>query len=260
MRNVVTCQGIHMRKINPLAFLIILITISATSYAIPVEDFITESNTWATYLKEIQNLTNQVTIIHNQLTQLQYEYKNLQGLSGQQWDTAQSALNQLNHAMNQSHALAYSMENVDQQFKQRYPGYNHQATTDYSSEYKSWVQTNQATMNGVLDQIHASYAQQQQEEAMDQILANRAKSPAGNMQALQVGNEIAAEQIAQLQKLKATMMAQANAEAEYYAYQSQKDAAQQKSVDAVVQKASNNFPAYQGNSQFGLIPQFGIGG
>lgn len=250
-----------MRKLISIFMLgATLLLVTSTSFAIiPVEDIPNEINTHMTYLNSVQSLIKEVTMIQNQLQQLQYEAKNLQGLSGQQWDNAQTAINQLNNAINQSNSLAYSMANVDQQFKQRYPGYNNQATTDYSSEYKSWVQTNQATMNGVLDQINASYQQQQQEQAMDQLLADRAKNPVGRMQALQVGNEIAAEQIAQLQKLKATMMAQANAQAEYYAYQSQKDAAQQKSVDAVVQKASDNFPQYQGDSKFGLIPQFGNG-
>jgi P-type conjugative transfer protein TrbJ len=198
-------------------------------------------------------------MIRNQLQQLQYDAKNLQGLSGQQWDNAEAALQQLNSAMDQTHALTYAMNNADQQFKQRYPGYNNPATTNYSRDYQVWVQTNQATMNGVLDQINVSYQQQNEEQAADEILANRAKSSSGQMQALQVGNEISAEQIAQLQKLRTTMMAESNAEAEYAAYQSQKDAAQQKSVDAVVQNASSRFPSYQENTQFGFIPSFGNG-
>ena len=102
-----------------------------------------------------------------------------------------------------------------------------------------------------------SYQEQQQEKRRDDILNNDAKSATGRMQAMQINNEIQAEQIAQLEKLKSTMMAQANADAEYHAYQTQKDADRQKSVDSVVQNSDVSYPQYQNNSQFGLIPRFG---
>jgi type IV secretion system protein TrbJ len=231
----------------------------STGYATPVEDFVTESNTWATYLKEVQSTINEMNMIQNQLTQLQYEEKNIQKMSGQQWDSAQTDLMQLSEAMNKEKALTYTMSNLDANFKQRYPGYNGNDNADYSTQYQSWVETNQATMNGVLDQMHTSYAQEQEENSVIQLLSGRAKSATGRMQALQVGNEIAAEQIAQLQKLKADIQAQSNAQAEYYAYQSQKDASEQQSVNEVVKKASDTFPTYQENNHFSLIPQFGNG-
>jgi len=229
---------------------LLFISVVPSASALVVIDFATEINTAITYAKEAQ-------AIENQLLQLKYEAKNIQGFNQQKWDNARSALQELSSVVNKSHSLAYSMSDVDQQFKQKYPGYAKQASTNYSSDYATWVKTNQTTMNGILDQVHQSYQQQKQEEALDQILADRAKTPAGRMQAIQVGNEIAAEQIAQLQKLKATMMAQANAQAVYYAYQSQKDIAQQQSVDAVVKNASSDFPQYRENKQFGQIPKFG---
>ena len=244
------------KRMALLVFSVLWFTTSPGFALIPVEDLPNEINTRMTYLNSVQSLLKEVTMVQNQLRQLQYEAKNLQGLSGQQWDNTEAALNQLNQAITQRHALVYAMANMDQQFKQHYPGYHQTATADYSSDYQSWVKTNQATMNGVLDQLQASYQQQQQEQTMDQILADRARHSVGRMQALQVANEIAAEQIAQLQKLKATIMAQANAQAEYYAYQSQKDAVQQQSVDAVIQKSKSQFPKYRENSQFGLIPPF----
>ena len=51
-------------------------------------------------------------------------------------------------------------------------------------------------------------------------------------------------------------MAQANAQAVYYSYQSQKDAAAQQSVDMVVKNSDTKFPKYEEKPEFGLIPEF----
>lgn len=244
------------------AFLLTIAFYQSAFAMIPVIDALNAKLNLVTSLKTATMVIQQIQQIQNQLQAIKYQATNLKTLSGQNWDNARQSLSQLGNAMQQGKSLAYSASNVDQQFKQRFPGYtgSQGSTSDYSGEYKKWVQTNQDTMNGVMDQINASYEQQSQEEALDQLLAQKAKTPQGRMQALQVGNEIAAEQIAQMQKLKATMMAQANAQAEYYAYQAQKDAAKQQSVDAVVKTSGAAYPQYQGKSQFGLIPQFGSGG
>ena len=233
-----------------------LLILSTSIFAVPVEDFVTESNTWATYLRSVQQTINELTMIQNQVQQLQYDAKNTQGLSLQEWDNASNALLQLSNAINQANALTYMNSS---HFSTTYPGYSVPATNNYSANYQGWVQTNQATMNGTLNQLNQSYQQQAQEASLDQLLANQAQNPKGRMQAIQVGNEIAAEEVAQLQKIKATLLAEGSAQAEYYAYQSQKDAVQQQTVDAVVKNASDQFPSYQNNSQFGLIPSFGGG-
>ena len=256
---------LHFHKLCKVLTVSLLLAMAAPPSALamlPVIDAVNAKLNLVTSIKTAMMVLQQVRQIQNQLQAIQYQATNLKTLSGQNWDNARQSLTQLSGAMQQGNALAYSASNIDQRFKKRFPGYtgSQGATTDYSSQYKGWVQTNQDTMNGVMDQMNMSYQQQSQEAALDQLLAQKAKTPQGRMQALQVGNEIAAEQIAQMQKLKATMLAQTNAQAEYYAYQAQKDAATQQSVDAVVNTSDATYPQYAGKSQFGLIPPFGLGG
>lgn len=250
-----------MSRIIYIFILILFLFTTKTGFAIPVEDFATEYYTMSAFIKESLIYIDQARQLTAQIQSLQIDLKNIERLSDQKWDGAQQALNNLGNAIQQGNAIAYSMQNLDAQFKKQFPGYDNPAnqTNNYSQTYQKWIQTNQDTMQGVLDQINLSYSQLQDEKAVDDALASRAASPLGQMQALQVANEIAAEQIAQLQKLKATMMAQTNAQAEYYAYQGQKDAVQQQTVDAVVKNANPNFPNYQNNADFGLIPSFGDG-
>lgn len=249
-----------MRNLISLIGLLLLMVYSQGTLAIiPVEDIQTEINSYLTYTQVVQEVEHQIEALQNQIKQLTLETQNTNKLSDQQWDNAQQAIAQLSQAMQQGQALAYTMANVDSQFKQTFPGYHAPATNDYSQNYQGWITTTQDTMNGVMDQINMAYEQQSQEEAVNQLLKQRASGVQGRMQALQVASEIAAEQLAQVQKLKALMLAQTNAQAEYYAYQSQKDAAEQQSVDAVVKQTSMTFPQYHENPQLGLVPDFSEG-
>jgi P-type conjugative transfer protein TrbJ len=77
------------------------------------------------------------------------------------------------------------------------------------------------------------------------------------MQALQVGNEIASQQIDQMQKLREVVMAQTNAQVQYMAYKTQKAAQQHKQMQEIGQNADDTYPTYNGNSQLGEVPDFG---
>ena len=100
-----------MNRLKQVALFLILMEVCAVSHAMLVEDIPTE-------LATLKSSIQEVLILEGQVQQLQYAAKNLQGLVGQQWDNPQNALNVLNQVVNQSNSLAYSMGNIDQQFKQ----------------------------------------------------------------------------------------------------------------------------------------------
>jgi P-type conjugative transfer protein TrbJ len=243
-------RRITVRKLILIISVSSLLLATQDVLAYPVEDFLTEANT-------LQQVVKDAIMIQNQLTQLQYEATNLKTLGGQNWDDPQQALQQLANSVQQTNGMVYTSNNIDSQYKQIFPGYNAQATSNYSQNYQSWSQTTNNTLNGVLDEINMSYQQAQQEEQLNQQLSQQAQNTQGRMQAIQLGNTIAAEQIAQIQKLKTILMAQTNAQTAYYAYQTQKDTAQQQSMDAMVKNASDVFPSYQNNQALGLMPAFG---
>ncbi len=247
-----------MRNHLLLATTLTLCAISTQSFGFIVEDIATERNTMMSYVKDAQSVINQATMIQHQVTSLQYQLRNLQNLSQLHWTNGEQSLNQLSGALNQVNSLNYTTNDLQSEYKKIYPGSDSKtATNDYQAAHKKWVATNQATMNGVLSQLQESNNQVKQESAQIDALKAQAKNPAGALQAAQIANELAAEQISQQQKLRATQMAAANAQAEYYAYQAQKDATTQQSVNQAVQGADDTYPQYQGKSEFGTIPEFG---
>jgi P-type conjugative transfer protein TrbJ len=208
--------------------------------------------------RELASLGKMYTQIQNQVQMIEFQEQNLKNLTNQHFTNANDALLKLGDVMRRGQSLAYSANDVNTEFNKYFPGYNgdKKATTNYSKDYKGLVQTNQDTMQGVMNQLNQSYNNLQQENSSIEELKQRAKAPEGEVQTAQVGNEISAEQISQLQKLKATQMAAANAQAAHYAYQAQKDAIQQQTVDAVIQNADSTYPQYTNNPNFGLLPEF----
>lgn len=198
----------------------------------------------------LQQLQNQVVMLQNQA-------KNLTNLSGLQFDNPEQALNALNSKLQQGQSLAYSSNNLEDRFKQLFPDYGQASTTDYNAQVKDLTQTNQDTMKGALNQLHTSMTQQQQESSQINKLRSDAQGASGNLQVQQVGNEIAAEQVAQMQKMHQTMMTQTNAQVEYYAMQTQKAATQEATQQAVIQKTNAIYPGYQNDNHFGVVPTFG---
>lgn len=214
-----------------------------------------------TSVKTTAMLIRQIQQIQNQLRSIRYQADNLRALSGSRWDSVGRQLDQLGFVARPGHSLTYSSTDADGRFRQYFPGYTARpGTGGWSARYADRVRASQDTMRGVIDQTRADWSQRAREDELDRQLAERAASVRGRMQALQVGNEIGAEQVAQLRKLKATMMAIANAEAEYAAWRVQRDADRRRSVDAVIERSDASFRPYHDRAEFGLIPEFGTGG
>jgi len=114
------------------------------------------------------------------------------------------------------------MANVDGLFRQRYPGYR--PVTDWSREYDTWTRTTLDTLRGALNSVRLHGEDFATEQARIQALQTLSDNAGGRMQALQLGNMMAGEQLQQLVRLRQLMMAQINAQNVYMANQTNRDA------------------------------------
>ena len=165
----------------------------------------------------------QIQMVQNQLTQLMNEAKNLTAAPQQIWGQAQQDLMQLTQLVQQGQSLSYALANVDQMFKQQFPGYGQSTTSpNYSQLYQSW---SQKSMDGLRQALTAAGVQsnqfQNEQQAMANIQSISAGSP-GALQAIQAGTMVASQQVEQLQKLRQLQMAQMQAQANYLAAQQSK--------------------------------------
>ncbi|NKL23584.1 P-type conjugative transfer protein TrbJ [Rhizobium leguminosarum] len=155
-------------------------------------------------LTQISQLAEQ---IQNQLKIYENMLQNTAQLPDHVWGQVESDLNQLRSIVDQGQGLAFSMGNADDVLQQRFQSYadlktNLPSNATFSSNYQSWSNTNRDTIASSLKAASLTADQFDTEEDTMSSLRSMSETADGQMKALQVGHEIAAQQVAQMQKLR----------------------------------------------------------
>jgi len=177
--------------------------------------------TFAYFEQEIQSLMAQLDVLNDQSNILNTAIEKLPSGS-YNWSNTSKLIQELDNILSQSNALSYTAENVDQQFKNLFPGYI--SVNNYNEEYQHITESALDTLQNVLHDFNASANDFANETTLLKDLQNYSAAAAGQTQAIQVANQIASEQVSQLQLLRQALMTQANAQAVYYAQQIQNKA------------------------------------
>lgn len=162
--------------------------------------------------------------------------RNGKALSSQEWGKTSQDLERLASIARQGEAIAYSSANMDAIFRDKYKGYGEYASRkngssqSYSDQYSNWSDTNRDSILGAMKSTQLQYEQFSSEEDTMRTIEGMGKSARGRMEAIQVGNLIAAQQVSQIQKLRGLMMAQMQMQSSYLTYEAnQKDSANARS-------------------------------
>lgn len=161
--------------------------------------------------EQINNQVTQITQlaeqIQNQLKIYENMVQNTARLPNHIWGQVENDLNRLRSLAAQGQGIAFSMSNADDVLKQRFQSYADFKTglpdgASFSSTYQNWSSTNRDTIAGTLKAAGLTAEQFSSEESTMDSLRSMSESADGQMKALQVGHEIAAQQVAQMQKLR----------------------------------------------------------
>ncbi len=164
--------------------------------------------------KSAEQVNNQITQISQLAEQIQNQlniYKNMLQNTAQLpdhvWGQVENDLKNLQNVVNQGQGVAFSMGNADDVLKQRFQSFadmksNLPDGASFSTTYQSWSATNRDTIAGTLKAANLTAEQFSSEESTMSQLRSMSESSDGQMKALQVGHEIAAQQVAQMQKLR----------------------------------------------------------
>jgi len=150
--------------------------------------------------------------------------KNSQILPSQVFGPISTDIARLASIVQGGRALAYSMANLDAEFRTRFRGWGYSSRTWYS-DYRNWSQTSLDTTLGTLRAAGLQGQQLQSEQAVLDRLRVMAQSSDGRMQALQVANQIAEQQVQQIMKLRQLMLADLQSKQAFQAAQMQRQAA-----------------------------------
>ncbi len=161
--------------------------------------------------EQIQNQITQITQLAEQIQNQLNIYKNMlqntAQLPNHVWGEVEGDLNQLTNVVKQAQGISFSMGNADDVLKQRFKSYADLKTNlpngeSFSTTYQNWSDTNRDTIAGTLSAARLTADQFDSEESTMSQLRSMSESADGQMKALQVGHEIAAQQVAQMQKLR----------------------------------------------------------
>ena len=189
--------------------------------------------------KSTEQINNQITQIgqlaeqiQNQIRMYENMLQNTAQLQFHTWSQVENDLNRLRSLVAQGQGIAFSMSNADDVLRQRFQSYADFKTgladgETFASHYESWSTTNRDTIGGALKAAGLTAEQFTSEESTMSQLRTMSESADGQMKALQVAHEIAAEQVAQAQKLRALVAQQTTMMGTWYqSEQADKDLAQ----------------------------------
>lgn len=169
------------------------------------------------YIRQGEELRQQILMVLDMA-------KNTAKLPSQVFGPIMSDINRLAGIVQSGRALAYSMANLDAEFRNRFRGYGYNART-WFRDYRDWSQTSLDTTLGTLRAAGLQGEQLESEQAVLSQLRGMANSSEGRMRALQVSNQIMEQQVQQLMKLRQLILADLQSKQAYQAAQIQRQAA-----------------------------------
>ncbi len=180
-------------------------------------------------VKQIGQLAEQ---IQNQLRIYDNMLQNTARLPQHAWGKIEADLRRLQKIVDTGRGVSFAMGNADDLLRQRFASYADFKTAlpdgkTFASQYQTWSDTNRDTITGTLRAANLTAEQFSTEEATMRSLRSLSETSDGQMKALQVGHQIAAEQVGQIQKLRGLVSQQMTMMGTWYqTNQTDKDLAQ----------------------------------
>jgi len=190
---------------------------------------------WTQLLNHVQlvlSYIRQGIQLQTQLQQYTEQLKQGRVLPQQIFGSVEQDLSQLAQIVQGGQALAYSMGNLDAQFRATFPGYASR-TSGYFNDYKKWSQTSLDTTYSTLRAVGLQGQQLKNAQAVLSQLRAMSTSAAGQTEAVEVGNQIAEQQVEQMMALRQLMLVDLQSKQAYQAEQIQKEQADKAALDQV---------------------------
>lgn len=190
-----------------------------------------EATQLANHGQLINQYIRQAEQLAESLKQTANMIKNSQLLPAQAFGPITNDINQLSQIVQGGGALAYSLANLDTLYRNQFRGYAYNAKA-YYTDYRDWSQTSLDTTRSTMRAAGLQSQQLQNEQTVLAALRGMSLSADGHMEALQVANQIAEQQVEQLMKLRTLMLVDLQSKAAFQAQQVQRDAASAAAAEA----------------------------
>lgn len=171
---------------------------------------------------QVDQLKAQLDLVQGQLKAYQNMIQNTLNLPETVWGDVTSTLSELRSVYTEANTLAMKGAQIDEFLKQglvddplfSQSGYSRDA---YSERYDDWVERSQAALEGTLQAGRLTMEDVETEGAMIARIQDQGRTVNGQVEAIQVGNELAASMARQMTQLRSITAAQNEATAVFQA-------------------------------------------
>jgi P-type conjugative transfer protein TrbJ len=213
----------NVRFWKQIITVVVILAIGGPRIWAVVANVATETTQLLNHVELVLQYIREGELLTQEILQLQEMLRNGKALPSQVFGNVMSDLSQLGAIVQGGSALAYSMANLDAEFRSRFPGYAYTSGT-YYRDYRVWSQTTLDTTLGTLRAAGLQGQQLQSEQSVLAALRAMSTSADGRMQAIEVGNQISEQTVEQLMKLRQLMLADLQSKQAYQAAQIQNEA------------------------------------
>ncbi|WLG38557.1 P-type conjugative transfer protein TrbJ [Pseudomonas rhodesiae] len=181
-------------------------------YAEAVNTALTTAEQLQTQIQQYQNMVTQGT-----------------GLPSTMFGSIASDLKNVANIYTRSQSLGRKIQNMDSQFNTAFPGFqsylNQAANSAEVPARERYQEQNRDSVKAALEAANLNTRTFESEDTQLDHMVARSQSAVGRMQAIQAGNEIASQNVQQLQKLRDLLATQINMQGNYMAQQGDRKAA-----------------------------------
>lgn len=178
------------------------------------------------YAEEVNTSLNTAEQLKKQIQQYQNMITQGKSLPNSIFGSIATDLKSVVSIYNRSQSLGRELQNMDTQFNVKFPGFqsylngaaNYTALTT-EENYQNWSEQGRDNVRSALEAANLNTSSFESEDTKLASMVARSQSAVGRMQAIQAGNEIASQNVQQLQKLRDLLATQINMQGNYMAQQ-----------------------------------------
>lgn len=203
----------------------------APAYAIYCSNCSTFYQQMFEYAEQVNTALNTAEQLQTQIQQYQNMVTQGTGLPDSMFGSIAADLKSVVNIYNRSQALGRQIQNMDSQFNTAFPGFDsylnqaaNSAEVPAQDRYQKWSQQGRDNVKTAMEAANLNTSTFEPEDAQLARMVSRSQSAVGRMQAIQAGNEIASQNVQQLQKLRDLMATQINMQGNYMAQQGDRQA------------------------------------
>ncbi|MEX8139969.1 P-type conjugative transfer protein TrbJ [Acinetobacter baumannii] len=175
------------------------------------------------YAEQVNTALNTADQLRTQIQQYNDMIKQGMQLPDRIFNQITADLDRVKGVYQDAQSLGRNISNLDSRFREQFKGYESylqsqgRSSTSMSQQYKKWATQGLDNARTAMKAAGINTSSFASEDATLNQLVSRSQSAAGRMQAIQAGNEIAAQNVQQLQKLRDLVATQIQLQGNYMA-------------------------------------------